>query len=84
MFYELNIDRPPPPSHRVFKIYPRLSIPALHLTNLLSCSLCILILVYVCPGAQQQQPAVFEVSEPGRCRPVCLQGHRAPDWSGRD
>lgn len=35
------------PSVPLFNISPRLSISALHLTNLLSCSLCILILVYV-------------------------------------
>ena len=39
---------------------------------------------FLCPGAQQQQPAVPEVREPDGCRSIRLQGHRAPDRSGGD
>lgn len=45
---------------------------------------CIFVYLWVLAGPKQQQPALPEVSEPGGCWPVCVQGHRAPDRRGRD
>lgn len=74
MFYELNIDPPP------ICLSPLSTLQIYYPAFYAYFCLC----VCVCPGAQQQQPAVFEVCEPGGCRPVRMQGHRAPDWRGRD
>lgn len=58
MFYELNIDLPP--------FLECLNVHLHYLQNYHH----VFMHLTVCTGAQQQQPAVFKVSESGGCRPL--------------